>query len=192
MLPSELNHVDNAWISSHFSNFKEFNNPKIKTGIEHRTNYEFAVIHFKFQGAIHMSNALEVDQSFPFHYRIEGFSYDIFKNDRLKNQVMISENLANELHMEIDDELIVNEAVWTICSIFANEYHNRTIIFPENSGVIETGDRFSQVTIMQFKEAYLSKHTEILRILEGSEFTTLKHREESDGPPKNCRPTKKN
>jgi ABC-type antimicrobial peptide transport system permease subunit len=124
-----------------------------------------------------MSNAVEVDKEFPYHYKFESFSYDMFEDNYPKKQIMVSETLSNEYHMDIGDELIIDNSIWTICSIFANEYHNRTIIFPENSGVLENCERFSPISIVQFSKEYLSKHSEITEILENSKFTTLQHRE---------------
>jgi len=175
---AELKHVENAWISSDFDKLEIFKDPEVEAGIEHRTDYKNTVVYFTFKDEIYVAFAVETGKELSYHYKLEGFLDETFDGSHSENRIMVSEYLVNKYHMSIGDELIVNGSVWTIYSIVTSEYFGSMIFFPENSEIGEADGYSSSGTIIQFNEAFLKNHSDILEILEGKKFTPLQQRQQ--------------
>jgi len=175
---TELKHVENAYISLYFDDFKIFSNTEVESGIVHRTDYKNTTIYFTFKDETYKTFAVEADKELSYHYKIEGFSDDFFDDNSSENRIMVSEYLANKYHMSTGDKLIIDDSAWTIYSIVSCEYFRNMIIFPENSGIRHQDGYSSTGTIIQFTETLLKNRPDILEILEGTKFASLQQRQQ--------------
>ena len=174
---TEMENIENAWISSRFDKLEIFNTPDAKAGIVHRTDYRNTVVYFTFKDEIYTTFAVEADKDLSYHYKLEGFSDDIFMNIKSNKQVMVSEFLANKYHMTVGDEIIVKGVVWHINAIVTCEHFRRMIIFPKDSGIEQSDGYSSQGTIIQFSESFLNSRADVLELLKTS-FTSLQQKQQ--------------
>ena len=56
---TELKHVENAYISLYFDDFKIFSNTEVESGIVHRTDYKNTTIYFTFKDETYKTFAVE-------------------------------------------------------------------------------------------------------------------------------------
>jgi len=173
---AELKQVENTWLSSYFDEFEIFRDPEVVSGIEHRTDYKNSNVYFTFKGETYPAFAVETGKELAYHYKMEGFSDTIFDNTSEK-RIMVSENLADKYHIILGDELVIDGTTWIVDSIVVSEYFRNKIIFPENSGIKQQDGYSSSDTIIHFDKEFLSTRPDVLEILEGPKFKSLKRSE---------------
>jgi len=174
---AKIKNTENAYILSDSRLTDVQDDPDFENGIEHRSDYGSASVYVAFKNDTFMVYGTEIDEELPYFYTFDNFSYDLFDENNPEKQVMVSKYLANKYNMKVNDEIIVNGSVWNICSVYENEYLNKSIVFPINSNALENNDMHSRSSIIQFNENYLKSDPQILK---GEGVTPLQRRQETN------------